>query len=177
MRHASEFFNYANVDSVQILQLSYEEDISMLVILPDDSSGISDLEESLSAVMVNQWRNALQNTLLNVDIPKFEIRANYDLIDPLSKMGMSNVFNAKAHLQGIVDANQMPGNIYVDKATQDAYVKVNEKGTEAMAVTLLEIPSTGPPTFNANHPFLFLIQDDQSGVILFMGKIVDPTAE
>ena len=176
----SNRFNYAIVNGTQILQLSYEGDrLSMLLILPNDLNGISDLEESLSTIMIKEWRDALYETDVDISIPKFEIKTHYKLNDPLIEMGMPDAFNeTNANLSGIADIRTLPGNIYVSKATQDAYVKVNEEGTEAAAVTtiILATEEESPPTpyFNANHPFLFLIQDDQSGTILFMGKIVYP---
>ena len=65
--------------------------------------------------------------------------------------------------------------MFVDKATQDAYMNVNEEGTEAAAVTTIVIDESGPVTFKTNRPFLFFIIDDESGAILFMGKIMDPS--
>ena len=179
----SNRFNYTIVNGTQVLQLPYEGNrLSMLLILPNDLNGISDLEESLSTTMIKEWRDALYETDVDISIPKFEIKTKYELNDILIEMGMTDAFDEnKANLSGIADINKLGGNIYVDKATQDAYVKVNEEGTEAAAVTtiIIAIEQESPPTpyFNANHPFLFLIQDDQSGAILFMGKIVDPTAE
>ena len=173
-------FNYTIVNGTQILQLPYEGDrLSMLLILPNDLNGISGLEESLSTVMIKEWRDALYETDVDISIPKFEIKTTYGLNEPLRELGMTDVFNAiKANLSGIIDSSKTVGNIYVSQATQDAYVKVNEEGTEAAAVTTMiitdESSSLMLPHFNADHPFLFLIQDDQSGTILFMGKIVYP---
>ena len=91
---------------------------------------------------------------------------------------MPDVFRkGVADLSGIADT--APGNLYVTSATQDAYVNVNEEGTEAAAVTTILIAredATVTPKFIANHPFIFIIQDDASDAILFMGRISDPTS-
>ena len=172
----SNRFNYAIMDDIQILQLPYEgNEFSMLLILPEDPDGISALEESLSIAMIKEWRDVLYEIDVNISIPKFEIKTKYGLNDILIEMGMTDAFDEnKANLSSIADISKLPGNIYVSKATQDAYVKINEEGTEATAVTGIAVLQSRLH-FNANHPFLFLIQDDQSGAILFMGKIVDPT--
>ena len=104
-----------------------------------------------------------------VSIPKFETKTHYDLIPELRDLGITLIFDG-GDLSGISDTD-----MFVAKATQDAYVNVNEEGTEAAAVTTLEMFLSAPPTFIADRPFLFFIQDDESGAILFMGKIVDPT--
>ena len=174
-------FNYARSDGAQVLQLPYKGDrLSMLIILPDDRDGIKDLEDSLSADLVRKWQDGLQETEIEISIPKFEMKTNYDLTDPLAGMGMPNAFSkAAANLTGVADITTLPGNIYVSKAVQDAYVKVNEEGTEAAAVTTIvmavESEPPPPPRFVADHPFIFLIQDDESGAVLFMGKVMDPT--
>ena len=172
-------FNYTHSDGAQVLQMSYKGDrLSMLVILPDDPD-MRQFEESLSAQQIQSWTDNLSNEEVIVSMPKFEASTNYQLNDPLIAMGMPDVFNAtNADLSGIASTDG--GNLYVSKATQDAYVKVNEEGTEAAAVTTIiiinESAQPPPPKFIADHPFLFVIQDDESGMILFMGRISNPTS-
>ncbi len=171
-------FKYVAIDDVQLLQLPYEGDrFSMLIILPNDPDGIATLEESISSDMIKEWRDALYYDTVLVSLPKFETSTKYELNKPLKEMGMPDAFDkVESNLLGIADVSGLPGNIYVSNATQDAYVKVNEKGTEAAGLTTMTLTiESAPYHFNANHPFIFLIQDDQSGAILFMGKIVDPT--
>ena len=116
-----------------------------------------------------------------MSLPKFETRTNYDLKQDLTEMGMPDAFDEElADLSGLANLALLPANLYVGKATHDAYVKVNEEGTEAAAVTtiVIGIESETPPIphFNADRPFLFAIYDEQSGLILFMGRISDPIA-
>ena len=174
-------FNYAHSDGAQVLQLPYKGDrLSMIVILPDDRDNIKDFEESLSTEMIRKWQGDLKETEVEVLIPKFEMKIRYGLVKPLTDMGMGDVFDSYlANLRGMADVSKLPGNIYVSNAIHEAYVKVNEEGSEAAAVTVIivttESESPPIPRFVADHPFTFIIQDDESGTILFMGKISDPT--
>ena len=171
-------FGYTHSDGAQVLQMPYKgERLSMLVILPDDPD-MREFEESLSAQQIQRWTDNLSNQKVIVSMPKFETKTNYQLNGHLIAMGMPDVFSDVADLSGI---GISPGeNLYVTKAIQDAYVKVNESGTEAAAVTTLLLETSSvqprPPSFIADHPFLFVIQDDESGMILFMGRISNPTS-
>ena len=170
MMHADATFGYAEYDGAQILRMSYVGDrLSMLVVLPSGRDGMAALEESLTAEMLEGWQQSAHDTYITVSIPKFETKTHYDLIPKLKDLGITLIFEG-GDFSGISDSG-----MFVAKATQDAYVNVNEEGTEAAAVTALVMDETAPPTFIADRPFLFFIQDDESGTILFMGKIVDPT--
>ncbi len=172
-----ETFDYAHSNGAHVLKMPYEGDrLSMLVILPEGRDAIGALEESISADMIQQWRQELRPSEIVLYIPKFNMTTHYDLKGPLQALGITDVFSKSADLGGITD---VPPNVWVTKATQDAFVNVNEEGTEAAAVTTIVVggDSGPPPTpyFIADHPFLFIIQDDESGAILFMGKLSDPT--
>ena len=172
-------FEYTQSNDAQVLKMPYKGDrLSMLIILPDKKDGITQLENSISSAQIKQWNDALSSQRMDLSVPKFEMKTHYGLNDILNALGMVDVFSKNdANLSGIGYTER--GNLYVSKATQDAYVKVNEEGTEAAAVTTVgsELQS-GPvlPQFTADHPFLFLIQDDRSGMILFMGRVMDPAA-
>ena len=116
------------------------------------------------------YQQGMYDTEITASIPKFETKTHYDLIPKLKDLGITLIFEG-GDFSGISDTG-----MFVTKATQSAYVNVNEEGTEAAAVTALVFADSGPLTFIADRPFLFFIQDDESGTILFMGKIVDPTA-
>ena len=170
MMHADATFGYAEYDGTKILRMPYVGDrLSMLVVLPSGRDGIEALEESLTVEMLEGWQQSAHDTYITVSIPKFETKTHYDLIPKLKDLGITLIFEG-GDFSGISDSD-----MFVAKATQDAYVNVNEEGTEAAAVTALVMIETAPPTFIADRPFLFFIQDDESGTMLFMGKIVDPT--
>ncbi len=179
MNVGGETFDYTHSNGAQVLKMQYEGDrLSMLVILPEGKDAIGALEESLSVDMIQQWRQELRPSEIElVHIPKFSMSTKYDLKGPLKALGITDVFEKSfSNLDGITD---MPPRVWVSKATQDAFVNVNEEGTEAAAVTTIIVQSESEPPpkpyFIADHPFLFIIQDDESGAILFMGKLSDPT--
>ncbi len=167
--------NYTHMDGVKVLKMPYEGDrLSMLVALPDDTDGIVELDGRLSVELLEEWRQNLRPVEVVVSIPKFTMSTHYDLIEPLINLGMPDVFGAgveKSDLSGI------DPHVFVDSATQDAFVDVNEEGTEAAAVTVIALADSEgpiPPRFIADHPFIFMIQDDESGMILFMGRMSAP---
>jgi len=178
--HVRGTFNYAASDGVQVLKMPYKGDrLSMLAVLPEGRDGIGALEDAISADAIEQWRQNLSSVEVVVAMPKFEMNTKYLLNKHLTALGMTDVFSpGKADLSGMVGQT---GNedLFVQKALQDAYVKVDEEGTEAAAVTTITAVYTSapsPPRFTADHPFLFLIQDDESGAVLFMGRVSDPAA-
>ena len=177
--HVTDIFDYVDTGDAQVLRMPYEGDrLSMLAVLPREAGDLEKLE--LSAGKMSEYAGMLEPQEVLVSLPKFETRTNYDLKQDLTEMGMPDAFDEElADLSGLANLALLPANLYVGKATHDAYVKVNEEGTEAAAVTtiVIGIESETPPIphFNADRPFLFAIYDEQSGLILFMGKISDPT--
>ena len=162
-------FDHARVDGIQALRMPYEGGrLSMLVLLPEDRDGLGRLEESLTPETLARWENSLANTKLDVSMPKFEMRVSYDLVPRLEGLGVTDVFDpVLADLSGISDG------LFVDTAVHDAYVRVDEKGTEAAAVTAVALTESAPERFVADRPFVFIIQD--GGTILFMGMVADPS--
>lgn len=172
-------FGYAETGGAQVLRMPYVGDrLSMLLILPERGTEITDLEERLSEDLLSEWTGGMQGTEVTVLMPKFETRTDYDLDMLLPKMGLTDVFiEGSANLTGIYDVGKA---VWVSEAAQKAYVKVNESGTEAAAVTSVTFAMESanyPPVFLADRPFMFLIQDDESGAILFMGRVSDPSPQ
>ena len=172
-------FEHVRSDGAQVLKMPYRGgELSMLVILPDERGGLAELTEALSAEQISKWSANLQRSEVSVSMPKFEMGRSYGLNPILMGMGMTDAFSSKlANLSGIGQGGE---SLFVAKALHDTHINVDELGTEATAVTTIVIDLTsGPPPsilrFEANHPFLFAIQDDETGMILFMGSIADPT--
>ena len=175
-------FGYTESDGVQVLGMPYQGDrLSMVVMLPSDRDGLDHLERIVTPELIKGWQESLRPTLVSALVPKFEMSTHYNLILPLVSMGVEDVFDPRtSDLSGMAHL-EPDETLYVSIATQDAYVRVNEEGTEAAAVTTVwggmmttSIPPK-PVPFVADHPFLFLIQDDESGAILFMGRVSDPS--
>ena len=166
-------FGYADTGSEQVLRMPYNGDrLSMLAVLPRDADGIGSLEGRLSADQVREWQDALHGKRVVVDFPKFETKSKYILNGPLANLGVTDIFGF----------GSLPGirpNTGVSNISHDGYVNVNEEGTEAAAVTTISVLTDSipppPPRFVADHPFIYFIIDDESGTILFMGKVTDPT--
>lgn len=174
-------FNYAETGQLQILELPYEgEELSMLVILPKGDA-LKAAEESLSAKKLSEWNNLLRRENVVVSLPKFKFTQEYSMEDTLKAMGMPIAFTLGINFGGEADFSGMTGkkDLNIDVVIQEASIEVNEEGTEASVVTMgMMIPGrvrNPPKVFNANHPFIFLIQEKETGNILFVGRVSNPT--
>lgn len=169
-----ETFNYAETDELQLLELPYTgEDVSMLILLPKEGR-MGDVEAQLSAERLCEWVDVMEGTAVNVYLPRFTFETKYFMMEDLAEMGMPTAFTDAADFSG------MTGNreLFIDKVIHQAYIEVNEEGTEAAAATGVSMRlSAAMPgeVFRADHPFIFLIRDMDTGVILFMGRMTDPS--
>jgi serpin B len=167
-------FRLAEDADTQALEMLYKGNkLSMLVLLPKQKDGISKLEETLTAEKLSGLVTTLRKTMVEVTFPKFKVETRYELIPPFTSLGMKDAFADAADFSGM-DGTR---NLNISAILHKAFVEVDEKGTEAAAatavgVTLMSAPSY--PRFNADHPFLFLIRDNATGSILFMGRMVNP---
>lgn len=172
-------FNYFANENLQAIELPYEGDrLSMLVLLPRDENGLGALEQSLTSAQLASIRESMAETILDaVTLPKFELNFKYNLKPILQSLGVELAFSGGADFAGL---GYRVGDLTIGEAAQATFVRVDEEGTEAAAVTALGVLSESVPppnpTFIADHPFIFAIQDDETGNILFMGKITDPSA-
>ncbi len=167
-------FNYAEMKDVQIIEMSYEGDkLSMLVLLPKNND-LTALESSLSPEKLKEWRGGLKKQRVDVFMPKFTFDSKYFMSETLAKMGMPAAFSDGADFSGM-DGTK---NLSIQTVIHQAFIDVNEEGTEAAAATGvgMGITSLPPqvPVFRADHPFLFAIQDKQNGNILFFGRFSSP---
>jgi len=173
-------FNYADTDGLQILELPYKGGkISMLILLP--TKNLSTLESSLTLKMLKKWEGQMSETNLDtIGLPKFKLNTKYFMGKTLSAMGMPTAFSdRKADFSGMTTAE----HLYISEVIHQAYIKVDEKGTEAAAATavVMEVASSAlhsqRNTFIADHPFIFIIQEKDTGNILFLGRVVNPTKQ
>lgn len=167
-------FNYGETETLQILEMDYKaEELSMLVILPQEND-LALIEESINAAKLSDWKGLMRERKINIYIPKFKFETKYFIGNTLADMGMPTAFSSDADFSGM-DGTKL---LYIDKVIHQAFVEVNEEGTEAAAATAVVkgILSAMPPVFRADHPFIFLIQQKETGNILFMGRVVDPTS-
>ncbi len=183
--HVTGMFNFTQNDVAQVLKMPYKGDrLSMLVALPAERGGIADLESTVTVDMLDDWNKSLKSQEVVVSMPKFTMGTEYDLTTPISSLGAGSMFSTHyADLTGLAyPVDSIPDdypNLFVSKAIHHAYVDVNEEGTEAAAVTVIVVETEGAPIpllFTADRPFLFFIQDDESGMILFIGRVSDPAS-
>jgi len=113
-------------------------------------------------------------------MPRFKLESSYGLNDPLKHLGMRQAFNAGgADFSGLVESGKLAEPLYISLVLHKAFVEVNEKGTEAAAATIVAVAARAAPirqqpfvpTFRADHPFLFVIRDKATGLVLFLGKV------
>jgi serpin B len=178
MMHATADFAYFENDTLKALEMPYAGNaLLMLVLLPKDNDGLPDLEKSLS---VQQLRHITASFDMGADVelsfPKFKVESTFNLTDPLAAMGMSSAFNRMADFSGISG----PGNLFISYVVHKAYINLDEEGTEAAAATGIGMAAAivARPrrlvSFNADHPFLYVIMDAQESTILFMGRLTKP---
>jgi serpin B len=149
----------------------------MIVLLPREWDGLKRLEKDLTAERIIQWKRRMAMREVLVFLPKFRMTSMFRLDKRLMSMGMVDAFcDSKANFAGMDSRSNW---LYIGAVLHKAFVDVNEEGTEAAAATAVVMVAkaipTPPPVFRADHPFLFLIQDNKTGSILFVGRVVDPT--
>lgn len=187
MRQTHEF-RYMEEPSLQALELPYVgEELSMVILLPAAVGGppmaiggLAELEKGLSVESLSKWLGRLRKRKVHAYIPKFEMTSAFRLRDVLISMGMKDAFSRGANFTGIVEPENLEGPFYLSAVVHKAYVGVGEKGTEAAAATAgiavgkARLAPERPVIFRADHPFLFLIRDNKTGSILFLGRLSDP---
>jgi len=177
MSHEAEVpVRFAFHDGVAVVDLPYGGGaFSMTIALPEDPGDVAALATDLGEDRWNQWITTLDSGAIEVSIPKFTLEYSTELRKVLSALGMEIAFNPdKANFDSLF-ANAT--GAYISRVLHKTYVDVHEEGTEAAAVTVVEFRDrSGPPSIVVNRPFLFAIRERFSGAILFMGKIMNPTA-
>jgi serpin B len=180
LMHREGGYNYFNGGTFQVLEIPYKSaELSMIVFLPNDPGGLPALEQSLTPPELKRWFGGLHSeSKVILTLPRFKMTREFELGKALSELGMKQAFE-----RGVADFSAMTGkrDLWISAAIHKAYVDVDEEGTEAAAATATTFTSMAmrapsqPIVFRADHPFVFLIRDNRSGGILFMGRVADPT--
>ena len=190
LMHQHEGVRYLQARGYQAVDLIYRGgDLSLLVLLPDRKEGLRDLEQALSARMLQDCVAQMRTREVKLFLPRFKITwGTVNVRDQLTVLGMPRAFTRfQANFSGI-NGHEPPhaDSLFISAVFHKAFVEVNEEGTEAAAATAVGMPdmmalrpSKPPPVpiFRADHPFLFAIHDRKSGAILFLGRMTDPTRE
>lgn len=174
LMHQTAALEYAELDGFQALALPYDGgDVSMLILLPDD---LDSFEQNLDSETLSGAIAALESHSVNLTLPKFEYTLPLPLAETLQEMGITDAFGVEADFSG------MTGNraLQVSDVVHKAFVAVDEDGTEAAAATAVVMNETASPLepvdFRVDKPFVFMIRANQTGSLLFVGRVLDPSA-
>ena len=179
-------FRYWGDDTLQVAEFPYVgKRLAMMVVLPRSAECLSAIEKTLTPDQIAQWLSRLEERIINVYLPRFKAKLRLELTEPLSALGMPLVFDRdQADFTGMTGTDPQK-RLHIAKVLHEAFVEVNEEGTEAAGATAVahdkDKAAVGarhaqePPTFRADHPFLFLIRNTRSGSIVFVGRLTDPS--
>lgn len=176
--HQQKNFNYAENDSVQVLELPYgQNDLAMRIYLPKRGDGPGILEKGLPSADLNALAKQPEPQPVQVSLPRFKLESSFELSDVLKAMGMPAACDpGRADFSGMTTGE----HLFISAVVHKAFVNVDEEGTEAAAATGIVMRPTAvyrpvqPKVFNADHPFLFSIVHQKTGALLFMGRLATP---
>ncbi len=169
---------YYETELFKVVRLPYKNDAySMLVVLPSKQGNLEIVEKSISIDIFKEILRSLSRTEVILYIPKFRFELKYELSGPLSTMGLTHPFSNSAEFSGLTKEF-----LKIDKVLHQVFIEIDEKQTEAAAVTsIVKLPTSGgglkrpePKIFRADHPFLYFILENQSDAILFAGRYAVP---
>ncbi len=174
-------FNYTETDQYQALQLPYEgDDLSMIIMLPKDDVSLATMITDLSEESYTNTLDSMQKEEVDIYLPTFNITTPlYSLSPMLKNLGITDAFDPmNADFSGITGS----ADLYIQSVVHKGFISVDEEGTEAAAATGVVFGVTSWPgeeteeiVFDCDHPFLYLIQHQETGTILFMGTMDDPS--
>lgn len=170
-------FNYLENEYFKAIDLPYSDgNFSMVIFLPNDEIHIDSLIAKFNQENWNKWMGSFSKGELTLQMPKFTIEYEVNLNDALKLLGMKLAFDeTNANFKNIYNKEKMSENLYVSKVKHKTFVKVNEEGTEAAAVTAVELSIKSAGLFiRVDRPFIFAIKENSSKSIIFLGKIVEP---
>ncbi|XP_053959320.1 serine protease inhibitor 27A-like [Anastrepha ludens] len=178
----TDFFYYNSDEALdaKILRLPYKgKKFSMFILLPKTLGNIEQLQQNLVNDQLKRMQWAMEEVKVKVTMPKFKFDFDKNLKPTLQQLGINDIFTSEASLPGLARGAAVAGVLKVSNIFQKSGIDVNEKGTEAFASTVVEIDNKfgGVPLieeFNVNQPFIFFIEEEATGNIIFAGKVLQP---
>jgi serpin B len=177
MSHLAEYA-YANAGGTQAIRLPYSDgSFAMYVVLPSNDASLESFVQSLTPASFDALRNSLRNLKGTIQLPRFQLKFDALLNRTLAKLGMSVAFTSSADFSNI---HAVPPRLAISEIHHASFLKVDEEGTQAAAVTTVGIRMTAirvePPPFAmvVDRPFVVAIRDEHSGALLFLGTVADP---
>lgn len=175
--HVTGHFGFAEMGGVSVLSLPYKGgDLDMVLVLPDEGTPLAEVEAKLDAATLAAWLAAPARAEVIVALPRLRLETRFDLRAELEALGLCQAFTGEADFSGMVPG----GGLAIDEVVHKAFLDVDEKGTEAAAATAVEMRATSaipaqPKVFNANRPFILAIRHLETGAVLFLGRVGDPS--
>lgn len=171
MMNMAENLLYNNIFNIQAIELPYKENISMVVLLPNDRDGLESFEKNLTVDNLSSIRDGMEITKVNFTFPKFKLEYSREMSNDFKALGTHEIFNLGADFSGMTS-----NNISVSEVIHKAMLEVNEEGSEAGAATGTSWGRRRPAedreiVVTADHPFMFVIIDIRSELILFLGHV------
>ncbi|XP_043553108.1 protein Z-dependent protease inhibitor-like [Chiloscyllium plagiosum] len=165
------FLTHDKTHSCIILKIPYQGNASMLVVIPKNGEYLH-VEDELTTELLAKWIKALKPKKIELYFPKFKLNKSYDMERKLRQLGIITPFTNTANFSGISSSYHLKISKVIHKATID----VNERGTEAAAVTSVSaVPYSLPTVIKVDHPFVFMIYEEITNMLLFIGRVKDPT--
>jgi serpin B len=176
MMRQTASFAFASGEGYQAIELPYDGyELSMIILLPDEG-GFAAFENSLNAGQLEATLEDLAYQQVALTMPRFEFESAFSLKDALAALGMPLAFSGDADFSGMTGSR----DLFISEVLHKAYVGVDEEGTEAAAATAVTVAKSAAPSepveFTIDRPFLFLIRDVETGTVLFLGRVLDPSA-
>ncbi len=179
MMNQSGTYDYYEAPNFQAIRLPYgkEKRMAMYVFLPNENSSLADFHKELNYANWENWLSRFETKSGSIMLPRFSLEYEKSLKDALSELGMKIAFDPAADFSRMVPADSRD-DVYINDVRHKSFIEVDESGTEAAAVTSVEMRVTSMPLYDFNmkvdRPFFYVIHDSETGAVLFMGSVSDP---
>ncbi|CAM4407317.1 unnamed protein product [Lepidochelys kempii] len=168
-------FHTTSLERFSVAELPYlGERVSMFVVLPSDrTTSLSQIESHLSAKIITVWANSLKRMKMDIFLPRFRIQSHFDLKMVLPALGITDMFDpTEADFKGISEQ----GGLYISEAIHRAKIEVTEEGAKASGATaMVLLKRSRTPIFKADRPFIFFLRHANTGSVLFIGRVTNPS--
>ena len=179
MSQSGNYLYYKGKDFQSVVLPYGAGSVSMYIFLPDEQTGLEQLEQNLTAENWDTWMKSFRRTPGDLKLPRFKIEWESQLNEVLKALGMAEAFDPRqADFSQIAPRNSV-NPLFISEVKHKSWAEVNEEGTVAAAVTSVGMATTSLQqprekfVMKVDHPFFFAIRDNRSGVVLFMGSVAD----
>ncbi len=175
MMNVSQNFEYFEDERVQVAKLPYVgEKLYMLVAVPKEGISLREIEENLCSEILKGWVDNAFVRKVDLSMPRFKFKNRFSLVESLNKLGMVLAFTNFADFARMTARNDLK----ITEVLHEAFIEVNEEGSEAAAATAvimgIKMSLTFPVVLKLDRPFLFFIIEKSQNLVLFMGRVLNP---